>query len=172
MSEAEVLLQRLSSLAAAMRAQGTRVGVGELLAAHRALAAVDASSREETRWALRAVMCADRSDLPRFELAFAAVFGREAAPPPGGPLADLGTIEREALPHVAIPGAVAPELVETGEMTAVPAAWSDAELLREKDFASYTETEMDSLAYGVGHWVASRLGAPPPVPHCPGSPGC
>ncbi len=37
---------------------------------------------------------------------------------------------------------------------------------------TYTETEMDSLAYGVGHWVASRLGAAPPVPHCPASPGC
>jgi hypothetical protein len=37
---------------------------------------------------------------------------------------------------------------------------------------SYTEAEMDSLATGVGHWVATRLGAPPPVPHCPGSPGC
>jgi hypothetical protein len=37
---------------------------------------------------------------------------------------------------------------------------------------TYTEAEMDSLAYGVGRWVASRLGTPPPVPHCPGSPGC
>ncbi len=36
----------------------------------------------------------------------------------------------------------------------------------------YTGTEMDSLARGVLDWVASRLGAPPPVPHCPGSPGC
>jgi hypothetical protein len=37
---------------------------------------------------------------------------------------------------------------------------------------SYTKTEMHSLETGVGHWVATRLGAPPPVPHCPGSPGC
>jgi hypothetical protein len=37
---------------------------------------------------------------------------------------------------------------------------------------TYTEAEMNSLAAGVGEWVASRLGAPPPVPHCPGSPGC
>ena len=37
---------------------------------------------------------------------------------------------------------------------------------------SYTRDEMVSLATGVGHWVASRLGASPPVPHCPGSPGC
>jgi len=141
-SETDVLVDRLSSLAAAMRAQGTRVGLGEVLAAHRALTAVDASSREDTRLALRAVMCSDRVDLLRFELAFAAVFGRETVGELGGPLADLGTIEREALPHAAIPGAVAPELVEMGEMEAVPAAWSDAELLHEKDFASYTEAEM------------------------------
>jgi len=37
---------------------------------------------------------------------------------------------------------------------------------------NYTRTEMNSLAKGVLDWVASRLGAPPPVPHCPGSPGC
>ncbi len=138
----DVVVERLSSLAGAMRAQGTRVGVGELLAAHRALAAVDASSREEARLALRSVMCADRVDLERFELAFVSVFGRGTLPDPASPLADLGAIEREALPHAAIPGAVAPELMELGELEAVPAAWSDAELLREKDFASYTESEM------------------------------
>jgi hypothetical protein len=37
---------------------------------------------------------------------------------------------------------------------------------------SYTRTELRSLAVGVMDSVASRLGAPPPVPHCPGSPGC
>ncbi len=142
MSEAAVLVDRVSALAAAMRAQGTRVGVGEVLAGHRALAAVDAGSREETRLALRAVMCADRADLERFELAFVSVFGREALPDSGGPLADLGAIEREALPHAAIPAASAPELVEVADSQAVPAAWSDVELLREKDFAQYTDVEM------------------------------
>jgi hypothetical protein len=37
---------------------------------------------------------------------------------------------------------------------------------------TYTRTELASLAAGVGHSVAGRLDAPPPVPHCPGSPGC
>jgi uncharacterized protein len=141
-SEAAVLVDRVSSLAAAMRAQGTRVGVGEVLAGHRALAAIDAGSREQARLALRAVMCADRADLERFELAFVSVFGREALPDPGGPLADLGAIEREALPHAAIPAAPSPQLMEMAESQAVPAAWSDVELLREKDFAQYTDVEM------------------------------
>ena len=29
-----------------------------------------------------------------------------------------------------------------------------------------------AAAAGVGRSVAGRLDAPPPVPHCPGSPGC
>ena len=37
-----------------MRAAGAHVGLGELLAAHRALAAVDAASREDAYLALRA----------------------------------------------------------------------------------------------------------------------
>jgi hypothetical protein len=37
---------------------------------------------------------------------------------------------------------------------------------------TYTKAEMHSLAAGVIESVSSRLGAPPPVPHCPGSPGC
>jgi hypothetical protein len=37
---------------------------------------------------------------------------------------------------------------------------------------TYTKNEMRSLATGVMDSVASRLGATPPVPHCPGSPGC
>jgi hypothetical protein len=37
---------------------------------------------------------------------------------------------------------------------------------------TYTRAEMRGLAAGVVASVASRLGAPPPAPHCPGSPGC
>src|SRR5262249_46563557 len=37
---------------------------------------------------------------------------------------------------------------------------------------THTEAEMSSRGAGVGHGVAGRLGAAPPVPHCPGSPGC
>jgi hypothetical protein len=37
---------------------------------------------------------------------------------------------------------------------------------------TYTKAELISLAAGVGHSVVSRLGATPPVPQCPGSPGC
>jgi uncharacterized protein with von Willebrand factor type A (vWA) domain len=123
-----------------MRARGARVGIGELLTAHRALAAVDSSSRQDARLALRAALCSGKEDLERFELAFVAVFGEGRAAAGEDPLKELGLIERAALPSMAIPdSAPAP----TGEGSApVPVAWSDVELLRAKDFAQYTEAEM------------------------------
>jgi uncharacterized protein with von Willebrand factor type A (vWA) domain len=145
---------RLGSLAAAQRAQGSRVGVGELLMAHRALAAIDAGSREDSRLALRAVLCSGRADLERFDRAFAAVFGEARPLGPEPSLEELGAIERAAVPSAGIPGAAAqPPL--SGEQIAVPAAWSDVELLRHKDFAQYTEAEV-SLARDLIARLARR----------------
>src|SRR4051794_1891793 len=72
----EVVTERLSSLGAQLRDEGVRVGLDELLAAHRALAAVDAASRAEAYFALRAVLCSRHEDLAAFAQAFEAVFGR------------------------------------------------------------------------------------------------
>jgi uncharacterized protein with von Willebrand factor type A (vWA) domain len=89
------VIERLGLLMFAMRAQGARVGLGELLRAHRVLAAVDCSSREEARLALRAALCSRREDLERFERAFMAVFGGPRGPVgedrllPGNSLASL-----------------------------------------------------------------------------------
>ena len=128
---------RLSDLAAALRAGGARVGVGELLTAHRALAAVDAASREEAFYALRAALCSTRAELDLFAAAFAAVFAPRK--PAEDPLAALGQVEKAALPRVAIPqpGMAVPEEIEIP----LPAAYSDQEGLREKDFAAYTNAE-------------------------------
>lgn len=150
-SASDAVIDGLSSLAAALRAQGTRVGVGDLLTAHRALAAVDCGSREDARLALRAVLCTGRADLARFELAFMAVFGDGRAPGRENPLDALGAVERAALPRTVIPGSseappAAPDRV------AVPAAWSDIEMLRRKDFAHYTDAEM-----AVARQVIARL---------------
>jgi uncharacterized protein with von Willebrand factor type A (vWA) domain len=135
-----VVSARLAGLTSALRARGSRVGIGELLNAHRALAAVDASSRDEARLALRAALCSDKRDLARFEAAFAEVFG--SGPPGDDPLRELGTIERAALPTAAVPGPDADAASAQNELTPVPAAWSDVELLHGKDFAHYTAAEM------------------------------
>ncbi len=134
---------RLGDLTRALRAQGSRVGVGELLSAHRALEAVDCCSREEARLALRTVMCSQRIDLERFEAAFVAVFGdgRPGGPgDPDQPLSDLGAIERAALPRAGVPDTAGRPAQAGAEP--VPAAWSDVELTLEKDFAHYTEAEV------------------------------
>jgi len=132
----------LAELAATLRAQGSRVGMGELLTAHRALEAVDCTSREDARLALRAVLCSDRGDLAKFDLAFLAVYG-SGAPLGHSPFDELGGIQQEVLPHAGLAtGGAAPPPSEGGELSPVPAAWSDVELLRHKDFATYTDAEM------------------------------
>jgi uncharacterized protein with von Willebrand factor type A (vWA) domain len=130
----------LSALTAELRAEGMRLGVGELLGAHRALAAIDPTTRDDARLALRTVLCSNYGDLERFERAFITVFGDVRPPGRLEDLEELGTIERAALPRTAIPGAERQTAPGDGEL--VPAAWSDVELLRTKDFAEYTELEM------------------------------
>jgi uncharacterized protein with von Willebrand factor type A (vWA) domain len=129
---------RLQELGATLRGLGVRVGVGELLTAHRALAAVDAGSREDAFHALRATLCSSRADRDRFALAFAAVFGERVAAEQD-PYAALGGIARAALPRVDVPAER--DLPELLELVPVPAAWSAEELLRRKDFAEYTDAE-------------------------------
>ncbi len=124
-------------LVASLRAGGVRAGVGELVAAHRALAAVECSAREDSYFALRSVLCSRREDLESFDVAFAAWFDQYAyhrEPPLDLEAASI------ALPRVAVPGA--PRVPEQGDPAQpVPAAWSDVELLRDKDFARYTDAE-------------------------------
>lgn len=135
----EAVVSALGELIRAFRDLGGRAGVGELLASVRALAAVDCASREDARLALRAVLCSTRSDIERFELAFSAVFG-DGRLQSVDPMQDLVVIERAALPRVAVPGSGQAEVPREGEI--VPAAWSEVELLRQKDFARYSEKEV------------------------------
>jgi uncharacterized protein len=132
----------LSALTAELRAEGVRVGVGELLNAHRALAAIDAGSREQARIALRTVLCSSHADLERFDRAFLTVFGDIR---PGGrddPFEQLGEIVKAALPRAAVPSSSQQTVPAEAEPDVVPAAYSDVELLRAKDFADYNELEM------------------------------
>jgi uncharacterized protein len=137
---ADGVTARLQDLVAALRGLGVRAGVGELLAAHRALAAVDAGSREQAFYALRATLCSSHADHEAFAQAFAAVFGtQEEELGSVGPDDLLATTSSSALPRVAPP--VAEKLPVTVDLAVVPAAWSDEEILRHKDFADYTDAE-------------------------------
>jgi uncharacterized protein len=130
---------RLTLLAATMRAAGVRVGVGELLSAHKALSAVDPVDREAAYFALRATLCSRHEDLAAFDAAFAEWFLPAPSAPPEPPPA-LDEVAKLVLPRTAVPGPVGiPELEAEAEV--VPSAWSDVELLRDKDFAEYTDEE-------------------------------
>jgi uncharacterized protein len=134
------VLDRLTTLTALLRAGGVRVGTGELEAAARAMAAIDPSQRGDVYLALRAVMCSRRTDHPVFDSAFSAVFGdaaTEAGPdstgmPPGSEL----VVPRAAAPP---PEDAQPNRISESEVR--PAAYSEVELLRDKDFAHYTDVE-------------------------------
>jgi uncharacterized protein len=137
------LTGRLALLVASMRAGGARVGVDELLTAHRALKAVDPSDREEAYLALRSALCSRRDDLAVYEAAFAATFGRhpgEEAPERPEIVDQLLDSAAPVLPRAGIPAGRPPEVVEV-EPDPVPGAWSEIELLHEKDFAEYTDAE-------------------------------
>jgi uncharacterized protein with von Willebrand factor type A (vWA) domain len=97
---------------------------------------VDPTSRTEAYFALRAALCSSRADLPHFAEAFVAVFGDAGL---ADPLGELGEIAKAALPRVSVPPAG--DEAPATDLTPVPAAWSEEELLREKDFGAYTEAE-------------------------------
>lgn len=147
---ARALTGQLSALAEELRHAGVAAGVDALLGAHRALAAVDPASRSDARLALRATMCSKRADLEPFDRAFATVFGHDV--PRGDPLSELGDAARNALPHAGVPPAPGQERRRPLDPQPVPAAFSDVETLRTKDFAQLTDAELAST-----HAIMARL---------------
>lgn len=161
--ERERVADRLGSLVATLRAGGVRVGTGELLAAHRALAAVDAAAPREAVAALRATLCSSRADLEAFDAALPVWLGElipEVVPRDPGKAARLHSVPGA---EGADPGEEAParDLVRT--------TWSSAETLRHKDFAAYTPQERERARRLVGRLArrgpARRSRRLRPAPH-------
>lgn len=156
----EGVVDGVSRLGSELRARGVRVGVGEVLTAHRALAAVDAARVQEARAALRAVLCSRRDDLAAFDAAWHAAFGPVAT---DDPLEELGGAAALGLPRVGDPDAPgAPDGTLTTEPSPVPAAWSAVELLRDKDLADLDDGERALVMAALrrlalrGPWRPSR----------------
>jgi uncharacterized protein len=150
MREAEAVTERLTALTRLMRAEGARVGMGEVLAGHRALAAVDPASRTDAYYALRAALCSSHAELAAFDAAFAAVFAPPESDEPPVPLEELAALPSAALPQTNVPAP--PEQAAEAEIEAIPAAWSEVELLRIKDFAAITDAER-----AAAHALITRL---------------
>ena len=148
---AAAVTTRLSQVAGSMRAGGARLGVGDLLVAHRALAAVDPSSRGDSYLALRTALCSRHADLELFDAAFEAVFGAERAP--RAEPVELPEEARLVLPRAAVPPRAGDEAREPPDADApVPAAWSEVEILRHKDFARMSDAELV-----VSHRLVRRI---------------
>jgi uncharacterized protein with von Willebrand factor type A (vWA) domain len=145
------MVPEVVAVARAMRAGGARVGTGEVEAAARALGVVGAS-RTDSYLAMRAVLCSRREDLAVFDVAFATVFGARDEPLVRAPPPDLPPGIELALPRT--PAGEGPPAA-AAEPEVRPAAWSDAELLLDKDFAEYTDTER-ALARAVVAQLARR----------------
>jgi uncharacterized protein with von Willebrand factor type A (vWA) domain len=138
-SEPAVQVGRIAELAARMRAAGAGVGIGQVLASHRALLLVDPSSREQVRAALRATLCSSRAEQEIFERSFAALFaGRpeESASPQIGVTTTAPGID--ARPPDARDGREDEEDEEVG-------TWSAAHVLRHKDFSALDEREREMV---------------------------
>jgi len=131
---------RIGLLSASLRAGGVRLGLGEVVAAHRALAAVDPASRDDARLALRAALCSRHADLEVFDAAFEACFHRRGEDGHETPPSNMPDEARPVLPRTAVPDVGRPR-AETLELEPVPAAASPQELLRDKDFAQLSEDE-------------------------------
>jgi uncharacterized protein len=136
---------RLALLVGGMRAAGARVGLGDLLTAHRALAAVDPSVRRDSYFALRAALCSKHSDIEVFDAAFEACFGDplEATVKAATQSPVLDRTAALALPRMVVPGERGAGEPPSADRPPVPAAWSDVEIVRHKDFAEYTDEERE-----------------------------
>jgi uncharacterized protein len=145
------MVPEVVALARAMRAGGARVGTGEVEAAARALGVVGAS-RTDSYLALRAIMCSRREDLAVFDVAFTAVFAGGGAREHPIEAPELPPGITLALPRAAS-GEGEPSTAPDPEVR--PAAWSDTELLLEKDFSEYTDEER-ALARAVVNRLARR----------------
>jgi uncharacterized protein len=144
---------KLALLVASMRAGGARVGVGDLITAHKALATVDASNREDAKLALSAALCKQRSDLDVFMAAFDATFATadERKPEP----VELPPEATLVLPRVGVPPAPGDHGQLPPDDAPVPAAWSEIETLRERDFAVMSDAER-ALAARLVRRIALR----------------
>jgi uncharacterized protein with von Willebrand factor type A (vWA) domain len=136
----EPVVDSVTGLAREMRARGASVGMGEVLNGHRALATVDPADPRQARLALRAALCSGRRDLALFDRAWAELVSSNERRTTN----DLDPVATAVLPRVAVPNPPPRALDLAGHGELRPAAASQIELLRAKDFGEYSDAERAS----------------------------
>jgi uncharacterized protein len=120
-----------------LREAGLEVGPGRIQDALRGLEAVDLTRQDDVYWTLRTTIVSRREELEAFESAFHAWFlglGRKPQLRPVAPPPKRGERRRGGVPDAG------PE-VDGGEVEL--GAWSQEEVLREKDFGAMTREEFE-----------------------------
>ena len=121
-----------------MRAHGARVGLGEVLAAAaRAGRGRRRRPRPRSFFALRAALCSTRAEMIAFAGRVHRGVRRRARRATRSTSWGRSPSRRCRGSRVPPQGDEAP----AADLTPAPAAWSEEELLREKDFAAYTDAE-------------------------------
>jgi uncharacterized protein with von Willebrand factor type A (vWA) domain len=131
-----------------LRAAGLDVHHGRLVDAIQALEWVGVRSRADVQATLRSLLVHEHDDIARFDRAFDLFFRAHRSPSPGLPLFALGERPRvvvRAVPEAAVP--VELEALEDPSDTRsrtprTVGAWSAESLSRTKDFADFTEVEL------------------------------
>ena len=121
-----------------LRGMGLDAPVGSAVTFAEALAAVGLERRERVYWAGRATLVRRPEDVPAYDRAFAAWWQGLRTVAPGQPV----PVEVTVVLDSAEEGAEAEQVAEEGRPTLV-VRWSPREVLRHKDFATYTAAEFE-----------------------------
>ena len=150
-------LERLVGFGRDLRARGLDVGTGRILIFTRAVAAIDATDREQLYWAARACLVGRPDEVAAFDEAFAAWFDGAREPrveltlptpaPETGAKPD-GDVRAATIVEQDVAGSWRGDDgdEEPEEETALRIVASAAEVLRSKSFESLTEDERDRVA--------------------------
>ncbi len=125
------------AFARVLRGAGIDVPVGATVTFARALECVGLRDRGSVYWAGRATLCTRPEDVAVYDRAFDAFWHRVAGEVPE-------VVEQEVVIALDVPGDDAPGADAEGTAVDAPVIsvrWSPAEVLRQRDFAAYTEAE-------------------------------
>ncbi len=132
------------AMARSLRGLGIAVSPDSTVAFAQALAEVGLGRREHSYWAGRATLVQHPEDVPIFDQVFAAIFDGAAVGDPAGtrPTRDEVTLLLDT-DDDADDDADGERAADPVEGSALAVRWSQHEVLRDKDFAHCTVTELD-----------------------------
>jgi uncharacterized protein with von Willebrand factor type A (vWA) domain len=155
------LVENMLLFGRVLRAAGLDVHHGRLVDAIRGLEAVGVRRQGDVRATLRALLVHRRDDVPRFDRAFDLFFRVHRSAAPGPPLFSLGERPRVvARPSPGAPVRVEVEDLQADRSTAASravGAWSAVSVSRTKDFADFTDAELERARVLLQHlpWTLS-----------------